>query len=94
MRGVAWTGSGAVTTVEVSDDNGRTWAAARLLGKPQPYTWREWTYQWSPKRPGEAVLLSRATDSTGSTQPLEQVWNALGYCNNGVIPRRVVVHPG
>lgn len=94
VRGVAWTGSGEVSAVEVSDDGGTTWAAARLLGKPQPYTWREWTYQWSPKRPEEAVLLSRATDSMGSRQPLEQVWNALGYCNNGAVPRRVVVHPG
>ncbi len=91
VRGVGWTGAGRVTSVEVSDDGGQTWAAALLLGYSQPYTWRRWEYAWVPKRLGEAMLLTRATDSTGLSQPLQPVWNELGYCNNGVVPRHLFI---
>jgi hypothetical protein len=35
---------------------------------------------------GEATLLAVATDVTGERQPLAQVWNTLGYRNNGARP--------
>jgi DMSO/TMAO reductase YedYZ molybdopterin-dependent catalytic subunit len=91
VRGVAWTGSGHVTLVEFSDDGGTTWRAATLLGTPEPYTWRQWETSWSPPRSGPATLLARATDSSGAQQPLQPVWNALGYANNASVPRQVHV---
>jgi len=91
VRGVAWTGDGRVTRVELSDDGGTAWRSATLLGTPRPYTWRKWEAAWSPARPGPATLLARATDSNGAEQPLQPVWNALGYANNAAVPRQVRV---
>ena len=91
VRGVAWTGSGHVTLVELSDDAGTSWRGATLLGTPEPFTWCRWEASWSPSRPGPATLLARATDSSGAQQPLQPVWNTLGYANNASIPRQVHV---
>ena len=91
VRGVAWTGSGHVSQVELSDDGGASWLPATLLGALRPYTWRRWEASWSPAGSGPATLLARATDSNGAHQPLQQVWNALGYGNNAAVPRRVLV---
>jgi DMSO/TMAO reductase YedYZ molybdopterin-dependent catalytic subunit len=91
VHGVAWTGSGRVTQVELSDDGGTNWLPATLLGTARPYTWRRWDAAWSPAGSGPATLLARATDSSGEQQPLEPVWNALGYGNNAAVPRHVLV---
>jgi DMSO/TMAO reductase YedYZ molybdopterin-dependent catalytic subunit len=91
VRGVAWTGSGRVTQVELSHDGGSSWRPATLVGTPRPYTWSGWEATWSPGQSGPATLLARATDSSGAQQPLEPVWNALGYGNNGTVPRHVRV---
>src|ERR1700737_2975115 len=77
VRGVAWTGSGHVTTVELSDNGGARWRGASLIGTPRPFTWRRWEAEWSPTQSGPATLLARATDSNGGQQPLQAVWNAL-----------------
>jgi DMSO/TMAO reductase YedYZ molybdopterin-dependent catalytic subunit len=90
VRGVAWTGAGHVTLVELSDDGGTMWRKATLLGTSRPYTWRGWEADWSPTRSGPATLLARATDSSGAKQPLEPVWNALGYGNNAAVPLHVL----
>jgi DMSO/TMAO reductase YedYZ molybdopterin-dependent catalytic subunit len=91
VRGVAWTGSGHLTLVELSDDGGGTWRSATLLGTPEPYTWSQWEASWSPGQPGPASLRSRATDSSGAQQPLQPVWNSLGYANNASVPRQIHV---
>jgi|SRR6266853_2405100 len=91
VRGVAWTGAGRVTLVELSDEGGTTWRKATLLGTPRPYTWCRWEAPWSPAQTGPATLLARATDSSGAQQPLEPVWNALGYANNAAVPHHVLV---
>jgi DMSO/TMAO reductase YedYZ molybdopterin-dependent catalytic subunit len=69
IRGFAWTGGGRIRTVEVSHDGGRAWSPARLEGPSKPFTWVRWRYLWDAK-PGEHVLLSRATDESGRQQPL------------------------
>src|ERR1700682_3254880 len=61
VRGVAWTGSGDVTMVDLSDDGGTTWCPATLLGEPRPFTWRRWEASWLPESLGSASLLARAT---------------------------------
>jgi DMSO/TMAO reductase YedYZ molybdopterin-dependent catalytic subunit len=91
VRGVAWTGSGRVMRVELSDDGGTTWHLATLRGTPRPYTWRRWQAAWSPTRSGPATLQARATDSSGAKQPLEPAWNALGYANNASVPLPVFI---
>ena len=91
ITGMAWAGEAPVRKVEVSVDGGRIWSDAVLGSAPSEYAWTPWSLIWSPVAPGDHLLMARATDSTGRTQPLEQSWNAQGYGNNVVHRVRVRV---
>jgi sulfane dehydrogenase subunit SoxC len=82
LQGRAWSGLGVVERVEVSVDGGSTWDDASLGALPRsPYAWRGWAFDWEAQ-PGEHVLLCRATDATGATQPSSVAWNRGGFQNN------------
>jgi len=83
LRGVAFSGAPDVSKVELSDDGGATWAKAELGRDHDPYAWRLWSFAYTPKKPGKATLVARATDSRGSVQPKDAVWNQSGYLHNG-----------
>lgn len=83
VRGVAWTGEGRVTQVEVSIDEGRQWQKADLLGEDLPYAWRQWEYRWSSPKPGPVTFVCRATDNRGDVQPERSPWNPGGFMWNG-----------
>ena len=71
--GAAWAGEPDVEKVEVSTDGGKTWERARLLDKPVRYSWRLFEYEWKvPEKGGPRVLMARATDSRGRTQPMKR----------------------
>ncbi|MGH7464642.1 MAG: Ig-like domain-containing protein, partial [Longimicrobiales bacterium] len=89
VRGSAWSGYGAVTRVEVSGDGGATWLEARLRAASSGQEPTLWECEWTPRGAGGHELVARAEDSTGEAQPLEPVWNALGYANNVVHRVRV-----
>jgi len=82
VKGVAWAGEEEIAKVEVSIDLGRTWQAARLEGERERYAWRLWDFQWGAPEPGSYLVMARATDSAGRTQPIEQAWNPSGYLWN------------
>ena len=81
LRGIAWTGQGHVTRVEVRIDD--RWKSTTLLGDPEPGAWRQWRLRWEPPRPGRQVIAARATDSMGQVQPESPPWNKSGYLWNG-----------
>jgi sulfite oxidase len=83
IRGLAWSGAPDVAKVEVSDDDGATWTTADLDPEHDLYAWRLWSFPWTPRRAGRAQLHARATDSRGSVQPREAMWNPGGYLHNG-----------
>ena len=68
ITGLAWSGRGRITRVEVSSDGGATWADALLNGPimPKALTRLALPWVWNGQ---EAVLLSRCTDETGYRQP-------------------------
>jgi DMSO/TMAO reductase YedYZ molybdopterin-dependent catalytic subunit len=73
VHGAAWAGESEVQRVEVSTDSGKTWAEAKILDKAAPYTWRLWEYVWqTPERAGRRILMARATDADGRTQPMKR----------------------
>ncbi len=73
VHGAAWTGESEISKVEVSTDGGKTWEAAQLLGKTVRYAWRLWEFHWrTPARPGRHLIMARATDQRGRTQPLQR----------------------
>lgn len=92
IRGAAWGGEAEVARVEISTDGGATWSAAQLSAEKARYAWRLWTYSWRPAKSGDYVIMSRASDSRGRTQPAEAFWNPSGYLYNAV--DQVKVHVG
>jgi DMSO/TMAO reductase YedYZ molybdopterin-dependent catalytic subunit len=84
VSGFAWSGAGAIRSVEVSVEGAGEWRPARLAGASTPYAWRRWEFEWTPTRPGRHVLRSRATDEQGNIQPDAAQWNRLGYANNAI----------
>jgi sulfite oxidase len=94
IRGAAWSGESTVSIVEVSADSGRHWRPAKLGAEQARYGWRFWESDWSPGRIGSHVLMARATDEAGETQPLIQDWNPSGYLWNVVPQVRVEIGNG
>jgi len=68
IRGIAWSGRGKITRVEVSVDGGRQWRAATLDEPVLPKCHTRFRLPWEWKGQ-DAVLMSRATDETGYVQP-------------------------
>jgi DMSO/TMAO reductase YedYZ molybdopterin-dependent catalytic subunit len=83
VRGIAWTGQGHVTKVDVRIDDGDRWLAATLLGDAEQGAWRPWRLNWEPARRGRHLISARATDSMGQIQPESPAWNRSGYLWNG-----------
>jgi DMSO/TMAO reductase YedYZ molybdopterin-dependent catalytic subunit len=84
VRGVAWTGEGTVTKVEVAAAPGGPWQPAEFLNEARPGTWRLWRARLVGARPGKLSLRARATDSSGQVQPESSPWNRSGYFWNGI----------
>ena len=84
IAGVAFTGTGSVTEVEVSTDNGMSWTKAELEPQKSAGAWQLWRYHWKPTTAGKYVIAARATDSGGATQPDVTAWNKGGYLWNGI----------
>ena len=82
LEGRAWSGRAPVARVEVSTDDGRTWADALLEADAgHRWAWRRWTYPWTATE-GRHALLARAVAADGEAQPVEQAWNRGGFANN------------
>ncbi|HSC32242.1 MAG TPA: sulfite dehydrogenase [Gemmatimonadaceae bacterium] len=68
VTGLAWSGRGRISRVDVSTDGGTRWSPAVLEQPVLPKCHTRFTFPW--KWDGaEALLMSRATDETGYVQP-------------------------
>jgi DMSO/TMAO reductase YedYZ molybdopterin-dependent catalytic subunit len=83
IRGFAFSGAPDIARVELTEDEGASWMNATLDPRHDPYAWRLWSGEWTPRRPGSVRIMARATDSAGAVQPREAVWNPSGYLHNG-----------
>jgi sulfane dehydrogenase subunit SoxC len=93
ITGIAWSGRGRVTSVEVSADGGGSWTRAELQEPvlPKCHTRFRCSWTWDGR---EALLMSRAIDETGYVQPtLAQMRAARGpgsyYHHNNIRAWRV-----
>jgi len=84
VSGVAFTGKGKVVRVDLSVDGGKRWFQADLGEQRSPGTWQQWRWRFQPAQAGHYQIWSRATDSSGSTQPETAIWNPSGYLWNGI----------
>lgn len=91
LRGRAWAGEASIRTVEVSTDGGRTWTEASLTGANEESAWVAWEHPWAPDRWGTSVVVTRATDSRGRTQPEVAPDNEDGYLFWATVRTSVVV---
>lgn len=68
ISGLAWSGNGAITRVDVSKDGGKNWETARLAkpGENKALTRFYLDTSWDGE---EMMLQSRAMDETGYVQP-------------------------
>ncbi len=87
VSGLAWSGRGLITKVEVSVDGGESWTAAKLQEPRHSKAFTRFRHGWEWDG-SAAALVSRATDETGYVQPtVEQLIEARGrfsdYHNNG-----------
>lgn len=88
ITGLAWSGRGAITKVDVSVDGGKNWREARLAapGQSMALTRFYLDIDWQ----GEELLLqSRCTDETGYVQPTKDQLRAIRgensvYHNNAI----------
>ncbi len=78
ITGLAWSGAGRITRVEVSTDGGKNWKDAKIQGPVHSKAHARFTYDWAWDGQ-EAMLQSRCTDETGDVQPslaeLSQHWD-------------------
>jgi sulfite oxidase len=84
VRGWAMGSGGCpLRTVELSPDAGHTWRPARIVREGENWAWSFWEGEFELPR-GRHVLVVRATDSIGTTQPatVRETWNVKGYNNN------------
>jgi sulfite dehydrogenase (cytochrome) subunit A len=84
LKGVAFDGGYGVREVLVSDDGGQTWRRAALGTDHGRYSFREWSYAWTPGAAGTARLMVRAVNAIGESQATEPLWNPAGYLRNVV----------
>jgi DMSO/TMAO reductase YedYZ molybdopterin-dependent catalytic subunit len=84
IRGKAWSGSGPITSVDVSLTGEGEWHPATLEPPKGPHQWQDWAFEWTPSGKGRHTLRARATDAAGNVQPEVPPWNRLGYGNNAI----------
>jgi sulfane dehydrogenase subunit SoxC len=108
ITGLAWSGAGAVRTVDVSVDGGQSWKPAELRTPAYPMAHTRFALPW--KWDGtETVIMSRCTDEVGTAQPtraeIAKYWNVpndaqlqIKGLDNSIFPWRVAsdgtVHNG
>jgi sulfane dehydrogenase subunit SoxC len=68
ISGLAWTGRGRISRVEVSTNGGKTWASAELLTPQTAKVQVRFQYMWNWTG-DESLLMSRAVDDGGYVQP-------------------------
>jgi sulfane dehydrogenase subunit SoxC len=88
VTGLAWSGKGTITRVDVTLDGGRNWHQARIDGPSLPKALHRFylEFDWDGS---ELLLQSRAHDDTGYVQPTKDELRAVRgtnsiYHNNGI----------
>ena len=89
-RGVGTPSRLRVSQVAWSADGGVSRQDAELVSTPARYAWTQFACPWDAV-PGEHVLMTRATDASGATQPMTIPSNLGGYVFNAVHPHPITV---
>ena len=91
ITGIAWDGGYGIAGVEASGDGGKTWAAASLGKDYGRFSFRPWTFSFTPHQKGDATVMVKATNRMGQTQTESLIFNPAGYHNNVMRPLHLTV---
>jgi DMSO/TMAO reductase YedYZ molybdopterin-dependent catalytic subunit len=83
VRGIAFDGGQGIREVAYSTDGGQSWRGARLGTDMGRFSFREFTFGFTPER-GAHDLRVRAWNRSGQSQPMEALWQPAGYMRNVV----------
>ncbi len=90
IMGLAWTGDGMITSVEISVDNGE-WETAIFQNQPIKFQFVKWIYTYIFEKKQQYNIKVRAFDSNGQSQPNQAFWNRKGYGYNQVSQIKVEI---
>ncbi len=88
VRGIAFDGGQGIREVAYTTDGGASWRDAQLGEDLGRYSFRAFTFPFTPGR-GNYELGVRAWNRSGESQPLEALWQPAGYMRNVVERVRV-----
>ena len=91
VSGLAWDGGYGIRAVEVSTDDGKTWAQAKLGEDLGRFAFRPWSFDLNAKR-GKVTVMASATNAIGQTQTATLIFNPAGYHNN--VMQRLTLNVG
>jgi DMSO/TMAO reductase YedYZ molybdopterin-dependent catalytic subunit len=83
VRGIAFDGGQGIREVAFSTDGGQSWRGAALGTDLGRYSFREFSFGFTPQR-GAHDLRVRAWNRSGQSQPMEALWQPAGYMRNVV----------
>jgi DMSO/TMAO reductase YedYZ molybdopterin-dependent catalytic subunit len=84
VKGIAWDGGYGIQVVEVSTDSGKSWRPATLGQDFGRFSFRPWSYSFTPRKPGTYPVMAKATNRIGASQTFVLNFNPAGYHNNVV----------
>ena len=90
IHGYAHSPHGPIERVEWSADSGASWNDAALSEPQTQYSWVRFEFAYNAE-PGERVIMTRATDTAGNTQPERVSFNEKGYLFNQPLPHPIRV---
>ncbi|HEY1581986.1 MAG TPA: sulfite oxidase [Chthoniobacterales bacterium] len=92
VAGAAWTAEAEIVKVELSVDGGKSWETVSLGKETARNCWQLWEYSWTvPQESGRRILMVRATDSRGRSQPMERDPDRGSYEINHCLPIEVEI---
>lgn len=79
IEGLAWSGMGTITGVDISFDGGKNYQEAKLKGLVLQKSWTRWSIMHTYKKGDTLLLTSRAMDDAGYIQPtIDQETKIMG----------------
>ena len=82
VKGIAWDGGYGMAAVEVSIDGGASWSRAALGQDAGRFSFRQWSFKFTPAKAGKVAVMVKATNKIGQSQTPALILNPAGYHHN------------
>ncbi|MCK9689324.1 molybdopterin-dependent oxidoreductase [Scleromatobacter humisilvae] len=83
VRGIAFDGGQGIREVAYSTDGGQSWREATLGQELGRFSFREFTFGFTPQAGGHDLRV-RAFNRSGESQSMQALWQPAGYMRNVV----------